>query len=135
MDEDAYLRDHAKNEFSHFPANALPARPNVMPREPRPVQSKSSAVPAHDGFWCDHNQDSFPAAPPAGFLGARRIPREILRSERSKPSIATRHECRSTLGWVLREHLKNEFPNFRESFLLWTAAVSLSRDDEISLSG
>jgi hypothetical protein len=59
------LREHTKNEFSHFPADALPASPDLMPRKPRPVESKSSAVPAHHGFWCDHNQDPFPAAPRA----------------------------------------------------------------------
>jgi hypothetical protein len=55
------LGEHSENQFPHFPADTLPACPDLMPRKPRPVEPESSAIPTHHGFWCDHNQDRFPA--------------------------------------------------------------------------
>jgi len=57
------LRDPAENQVAHFPAQGSPPGGAASPRQPRPVQPKSNAMPAHHRFWGDQ-QERFPPPGP-----------------------------------------------------------------------
>ncbi len=41
---------HAKDQFVHRFADALSARPSLIPREPRPIRRESGSVPSRNGL-------------------------------------------------------------------------------------
>ena len=55
------LRDHAKDQFTQFLADAFSARANPSSREPRPIQPEPCTVPANDSLWLDEDQRVFPS--------------------------------------------------------------------------
>jgi hypothetical protein len=69
------LGNDPEDEVAQFLAHALPARTISMPREPRPVQFESGAVPADYRLWLDEKQYALPSRPespqeyPEEFIG------------------------------------------------------------------
>ena len=57
------LRDPAENQVAHFPAQGSPPGGAASPRQPRPVQPKSNAMPAHHRFWGDQQERFLPPGP------------------------------------------------------------------------
>ena len=57
------LGDHAENQLAHFPAQGFPSGGVSSPRQPRPVQPKSNAMPTHHRFWGDEQKRFLPPRP------------------------------------------------------------------------
>jgi hypothetical protein len=57
------LGDHAEDEISRFSADALPACPSLVPREPRPIQFETGSVSSRNRLRLDKNQRLLPATP------------------------------------------------------------------------
>ena len=53
----------AENQVAHFPAQGSPPGGAASPRQPRPVQPKSNAMPAHHRFWGDQQERFLPPGP------------------------------------------------------------------------
>ena len=50
------LSHHLENQFVQFPADALASTSNTATRTPRPIDSKSSSMPAHYRFRSDDHK-------------------------------------------------------------------------------
>ena len=74
------LGNLAEDEFPQLDADAFPARINLMPRKPRPIQLEPSPVPANDGFGFDENQGLLPSRPEP----PQHHPKQSLRSSQSR---------------------------------------------------
>jgi hypothetical protein len=57
------LDDHAKDQFSQFPAHVSSSCLGPMPREPRPVRLEPCPMPANDGVRFNKNQCPLPSRP------------------------------------------------------------------------
>ena len=57
------LGDHAEDELAQLFADALPARANLMPREPSPIHLESGTVPSHDSLRLNEDQHLPPTRP------------------------------------------------------------------------
>src|ERR1019366_1655575 len=57
------LRDHAKDQLAHFPADWFSSDRLSSSRDPTPVQPKAGPMPANHGLRSNEDQRPFPARP------------------------------------------------------------------------
>src|ERR1035437_7181460 len=96
------LRQHAKDEFTQFPAHAFSTNGNTMPRNPLPIQLESCTVPADDRLGLQKHQGLLPARPEP----AHKNPEDPVRS--LEPRFWTPHLQNGKLlpqGQILQEQI------------------------------
>src|ERR1019366_4153676 len=75
------LRCHAEDQFAQLLADAFSSRGNRMVEEPRPVETKTSTVPARNCLRTLHDQGLLPSRP----VFSRQDPEELIEPGQARP--------------------------------------------------
>ncbi|MGA2654017.1 MAG: hypothetical protein ABSF28_26145 [Terracidiphilus sp.] len=84
------LGDHSEDDLAQFSADALPACPSLMPRDPRPIQFETGSVPSRNRLRLDKNQRLFPSTPDS----AQYRPKRSVRTGRSRLRVSSPQDCK-----------------------------------------